>query len=198
MSLHVTLALMSLATAPTAAPAPAIADSACPVLMPDKVPVKGRQSPLDSLSFTAAGKTVKLCYGRPSARGRKMIGGENVPYGKLWRTGANEPTTLHADGTFHVEGLELESGSYSLYSVPGPESWKFVVNRSIRQWGLESEYTAEVAAQEVGRFEVPAEKLAQPVESLTFRVEEEPEGLSGVADVYLEWQTSRVRIRFVG
>jgi hypothetical protein len=87
MSLNVTLALMSLATAPTAAPAP-VADSACPVLMPDKVPVQGRQSPLDSLTFTAGGKTVKLCYGRPSARGRRMIGGEAVPFGKLWRPGS--------------------------------------------------------------------------------------------------------------
>lgn len=89
MSLNLTLALLSLATAPSAAPALVLADSACPVLMPDKVPVEGRQSPLDSVTFTAGGKTVKLCYGRPSARGRKMIGGDNVPYGKLWRTGAN-------------------------------------------------------------------------------------------------------------
>jgi hypothetical protein len=157
-----------------------------------------RKSPLRSVSLYLLGADVKICYGSPSLRGRTMIGGEAVPYGKLWRTGANEPTTVHADKEFQLEGLQLGAGSYSLYSVPGPESWQFVVNRSIRQWGLESEYTAEVAAQEVGRFEVPVETLARPVESLTFRVEEEPEGLSGVADVYLEWQTSRVRIRFVG
>src|SRR5919109_5015827 len=74
---------------PPAAPA---ADTACQVLLPKQVPVEGRKSPLDSLTFTVAGQPVKLCYGRPSSRGRTMIGGERVPYGKLWRTVANEPT----------------------------------------------------------------------------------------------------------
>ena len=108
MSLFVTLALMSLAAAPTAAPA--AADSACPVLMPDKVPVQGRQSPLDSLTFTAGGQTVKLCYGRASARGRKMIGGENVPYGKLWRTGANEPTVIFTPVALDIAGVKVAAG----------------------------------------------------------------------------------------
>jgi hypothetical protein len=90
MSLFAGLALLSL----VAAASPMPADSACPVLLPNDVPVKGRQSPLDSLTFTVANQTVKVCYGRPSARGRTMIGGQGVPYGKLWRTGANEPTVI--------------------------------------------------------------------------------------------------------
>ncbi len=118
MSLNLTLALLSLATAPSAAPAPVLADSACPVLMPDKVPVEGRQSPLDSVTFTAGGKTVKLCYGRPSARGRKMIGGELIPYGKLWRTGANEPTVIFTPVALDIAGVRVEPGKYSIYSVP--------------------------------------------------------------------------------
>ena len=118
MSLSVTLALLSLATAPTAAPAPAVADSACPVLMPDKVPVKGRQSQLDSLTFTAGGQTVKLCYGRPSARGRKMIGGEAVPFGKLWRTGANEPTVIFTPVALDIAGVKVGPGSIRSIRCP--------------------------------------------------------------------------------
>src|SRR5687767_10963204 len=115
MSLSVTLVLLSLASAP----APVVADSACPILKPDNVPAEGRQSPLDSLTFTAGGKTVKVCYGRPSTRGRKMIGGENVPFGKLWRTGANEPTVFFTPVALTIGGVKVPPGKYSLYSVPG-------------------------------------------------------------------------------
>ncbi len=189
MSLHLTLALMSLATAPTAAPAPAIADSACPVLMPDKVPVQGRQSPLDSLSFTAGGKTVKLCYGRPSARGRKMIGGENVPYGKLWRTGANEPTVIFTPVALDIAGIKVGPGKYSIYSVPGEKEWEIIVNRSTSQWGHESTYTKEVEAQEVGRGKAPVEKLSQPVETFTIVPHPAP---GEVRHLYFDWETTRV------
>ena len=158
---------------------------------------KPRVSPLRAVRLWLLSADVKICYGSPSLRGRTMIGGEAVPHGKLWRTGANEPTTVHTNRPILIEGVALAAGSYSLYSVPGPETWQFVVNRATRQWGLESEYTPEVAAHEVGRFEVPVETLDHPVEALDFRVEEEPEGLSGVADVFLEWQTTRVRLRVV-
>src|SRR5919107_4772277 len=159
MSLSVTLAGLTLAAAPAARLAPAaVADSACPVLLPNDVPVKGRQSPLDSLTFTAGGQTVKVCYGRPSAKGRKMIGGENVPYGKLWRTGANEPTVIFTPVALEIAGIKVAPGKYSLYSVPGEKEWEIIVNRSTSQWGHESTYTKEVQAQEVGRGRAPVEK----------------------------------------
>lgn len=189
MSLSVTLALLSLATAPTAAPAPALADSACPVLMPDKVPVEGRQSQLDSLTFTAGGQTVKLCYGRPSARGRKMIGGEAVPFGKLWRTGANEPTVVFTPVALDIAGVKVGPGKYSIYSVPDAKEWVIIVNRSTSQWGHESTYTKEVEAQEVGRGKAPVQKLSKPVETFTIV----PHPASGeVQHLYLDWETTRV------
>jgi hypothetical protein len=120
-----------------------------------------------------------------------MIGGAAVPFGKLWRTGANEPTTLHVDLPVHLAGLDLLPGSYAIYTVPGRERWQVIVNRSTRQWGLESEYTDAVASQELGRFEVPVETLARPVETLTFRAE--PSATDDY-DLVLEWQTTRIRI----
>jgi hypothetical protein len=187
MSMHLTLALLSLATAPV----PAVADSACPVLLPNDVPVKGRQSPLDSLTFTAAKQTVKLCYGRPSARGRKMIGGDNVPFGKLWRTGANEPTVIFTPVALDIAGVKVEPGKYSLYSVPGAKEWEIIVNRSTSQWGHESTYTKEVEAQEVGRGKAPVEKLSKPVEAFTIT----PHPASGeVLHLYLDWETTRVAV----
>ena len=189
MSLSVTLALLSLVTAPTAAPVSAVADSACPVLKPNDVPVKGRQSPLDSLTFTAGGQTVKLCYGRPSARGRKMIGGEHVPFGKLWRTGANEPTVIFTPVALDIAGIKVEPGKYSIYSVPNEKEWVIIVNRSTSQWGHESTYTKEVEAQEVGRGKASVQTLTKPAETFTIV----PHPVPGeVQHLYLDWETTRV------
>ena len=69
-----------------------IADAGgCILMNTEKLPVNKRVSPLDSLSFKVEKSNVKLCYSRPSLKGRTMIGGEAVPYGKIWRTGSNEP-----------------------------------------------------------------------------------------------------------
>jgi hypothetical protein len=187
MSLYATLALLSLA----AAPAPLAADSACPVLLPNDVPVQGRKSPLDSLTFTAATQTVKVCYGRPSARGRTMIGGQGGPYGKLWRTGANEPTVIFTPVALDIAGVQVPPGKYSLYTVPGEKEWEIIVNRSTSQWGHENSYTKDVQAQEVGRGKVPAEKLAAPVETFTIS----PDPSSGETQrLVLTWEKTRVAI----
>jgi hypothetical protein len=190
MSLNVTIALLALAAAPLPADVPtaAVADSACPVLMPDKVPVKGRQSSLDSLTFTAGKQTVKLCYGRPSARGRRMIGGESVPFGKLWRTGANEPTVFFTPVALEIAGIKVAPGKYSLYSVPSEKQWEIIVNRSTSQWGHESTYTKDVEAQEVGRGKASVERLSKPVE--TFTITPHPTGEA--QHLYLDWENTRV------
>jgi len=150
-----------------------------------------RTSPLDAVEIDLDGGHGKLCYGRPSLRGRRMIGGDAVPFGRLWRTGANEPTTVHFDTPVQFGELDLLPGSYSLYTVPGPAAWDVVVNRSTRQWGLESEYTDEIRRQEVGKFRVAVEVLERPVETLTFRT---VPAATGAVDLIFEWQTSRLRI----
>ena len=183
------VAAVSAAAAPLAPPAEST-DSACQVLHPDRVPAEGRKSPLDSLTFAVAGRPVKLCYGRPSSRGRTMLGGEAVPYGKLWRTGANEPTIFFTPAPLTVVGIKLPAGAYSLYTVPNAGEWEIIVNRSITQWGEESNYTAAVKAQEVGRAKVKSEAVATPVEAFTIR--SEPAGTG--ATLVLEWEKTRVRI----
>ena len=166
-------------------------DTACQVMNPDRVPAKGRKSPLDSLTFTVGNKPVKLCYGRPSSRGRVMVGGEAVPFGKLWRTGANEPTIFYNPLPITVAGMKVPAGVYSLYTVPGATQWEIIVNRSTSQWGEEHNYTPEVQAQEVGRATVRSEALADPIEVFTIRAEP---GANGAATLLLEWEKTRVRI----
>lgn len=152
-----------------------------------------RASPLLDLRFGVGTAHARVCYGAPSLRGRTMLGGNAVPFGKLWRTGANEPTTLHLTGAATLGGVVLGPGSYALYTIPGPESWTVIVNRSTRQWGLESEYTPEVERGELGRFTVAPETLAAPVERLAFRAEPGSEGTA----LLLEWQTTRIRMPLV-
>jgi hypothetical protein len=163
-------------------------DTTCPHR---NVPLEGRKSPLDSVTFSVAHKEVKVCYGRPSSRGRVMLGGSDIPYGKIWRTGANEPTIIYAPIPLKVAGLSVAPGVYSLYTVPGPKEWEVIVNRSTSQWGRENNYTAEVKAQEVGRAKVKVEAVSAPVETFTIRAE--PSGNAGAALV-LEWEKTRIRI----
>jgi hypothetical protein len=158
--------------------------------MTSNMPVEGRASPYDSTLITVGGRSAKICYGRPSARGRTMIGGEAVPYGQLWRTGANEPTTLHLPFAAEIAGVRLEPGSYSLYTMPGLEQWVVILNRSITQWGHEGRYTAEVRAQEVGRGTAPSSSTPSHVEQFTIRSEPTADG----ASLILEWENTRVTI----
>ncbi len=183
---------------PTAAPLPA-ASPAVAVPSPaethctpsPRMPVADRASPYDSTRFTVDGAEALVCYGRPAARGRTMIGGEAVPFGKLWRTGANEPTIVHLPVAARVAGVPLDAGSYSLYTIPGASEWTVILNRSTSQWGHEARYTDEIRAQEVGRATVAAERAPSPVESFTIRALPAEDGAQ---DLLLEWETTRVRI----
>jgi DUF2911 family protein len=189
MYLATVFALTAL-TSGGAAPTP-LATHPDPVCPSRNVPLEGRKSPLDSLTFSINRQPVKVCYGRPSSRGRTMLGGKDIPYGKLWRTGANEPTIFYAPIPLRVAGLNVPPGVYSLYTVPGRREWEIIVNRSTSQWGEEGKYTDEVKAQELGRAKVKSEALKTPVE--TFTIKAEPEG-DRAASLLLDWEKTRVRI----
>lgn len=153
-----------------------------------------RPSPMGSVSFAVGDAKVKVCYGRPASRGRRMIGGKHVPFGRLWRTGANEPTTILSTGGLDIAGVSVPAGRTSLYTVPGPETWEVILNRSTSQWGLESEYSDAVKAQELGRAILRAEPPAFPTERLTFFVEPLPQGSSDGVELVLRWERAQVRI----
>ena len=186
------VSLLIAGSAPLAAvPGPLAADTACVVQNPQRMPAEGRQSTLDSLTFAVGTQRVKVCYGRPSLRGRAMIGGSAVPYGKLWRTGANEPTMFFTPIALDIAGIRVAPGLYSLYTVPGEKAWEIIVNRATSQWGHENQYTEAVKRQEVGRGKAPAERLAAPVETFTIRAEP---GSGQAQTMVLEWDRARVRI----
>lgn len=161
-----------------------------PHCVPQRANLEGRASPYDSVSVTVGDALVRVCYGRPSARGRTMLGGEHVPYGRIWRTGANEPTTLHVTAPVTLAGIALAPGSYSLYTIPEEDEWTVLVNASTDQWGHERFYEG-VSERDIGRAAVAAERLDEHVETFTIRAEARAEG---AADLFLEWERTRVRI----
>ena len=155
--------------------------------------LEGRGSPYDSLSLSVGDAPAKVCYGRPSARERQIFGGL-IPYDTLWRTGANEPTTIHLSFSAEIAGLPVSPGAYTLYSVPRRDSWDIILNRSTSQWGLESDYTSEVRAQEVGRATVSTRRAPAFVE--TFTISAQPTGMNS-SELLLEWENTRVVIPIV-
>jgi hypothetical protein len=113
---------------------------------------------------TIDGVEVSIEYGRPNVKGREIWGGL-VPYGKVWRTGADEATTISFSADVTVEGKALAAGTYSLFTVPGEGSWEIVFNKVANQWGA-FKYDAVEDALRVTV--TPAE--SDFVESLTFGI----------------------------
>jgi len=151
----------------------------------------GRPSPLDSAQVTVAGAILKVCYGRPSVRGRQVAGGL-VPYGQPWRLGANEPTTLHLPVAAEIAGVRVAPGSYSLYVVASERAWEVHVNQLVNRWGIPID--AAVQAEDAGKGSVPVEQNSPPVEMLTLSFAP-PNGNGTV--LVVEWETLRVRIPIV-
>jgi hypothetical protein len=146
-----------------------------------------RASPLGSLTFDVDNHAVRVCYGRPSAREREVFGGM-VPYGQLWRTGANEPTRLYTGHPISVAGIALGPGRYTLYTIPDRESWRLFINNSVLQWG--NNMTDGVRDQEVGFTIVPSDTTTEYVETFTISAESD----ASAANLVLEWERTRVVI----
>ena len=132
---------------------------------------------------------VELNYSRPGAKGRPVFG-NLVPFGKLWRTGANENTTISFSDDVIIDGKTLKKGKYALYTVPRIESWDIIFYTTTDNWGLPEQFNeANVALKTT----VKEEALSKPVESLTINIS----GLD-TSSAYLEifWENSFVSLKF--
>lgn len=140
----------------TAAPAPAAAPAAQPIA-----------SPRDSAEGTVGGAKVLVDYGRPSKRGRVIFSETGLaPYGQVWRTGANAATTLVTSAPLMVGETALPAGTYTLYTIPGPDRWQLVINGQTGQWGTEYDQSKDVA-----RVPMQVTALSAPVEQFEIAVE---------------------------
>ncbi|WP_147201785.1 DUF2911 domain-containing protein [Segetibacter aerophilus] len=129
-----------------------------------------RQSP----KMTATGKigeaNITITYSSPAVKGRNIWGGL-VPYGKVWRAGANEATIFETDKDVMVEGKKLAAGKYSLYALPGEKEWQFIFNSQTGQWGIErSGETTRKADKDVLVVNVKPQVTSSMEESLLYQV----------------------------
>lgn len=91
-------------------------------------------SPLKQLTGSIDGVDVTVTYGSPAAKGRALWG-ELVPYDEVWRTGANEATTIEFSGDVMIEDQPLAAGKYSFFTIPGESDWTLIFNTESDQWG---------------------------------------------------------------
>ena len=146
-------------------------------------------SPKGYIKQTVGLTDVEVTYSRPGARGRAVFG-NLVPFGKLWRTGANENTIINFSDDVVIDGKTLKKGKYSIYTIPKIESWEVIFYLSTDNWGLPENWNESYV---VLRTTVKEDALPTPVESFTI-------GINGLDQnfAYLEmaWENSHVALKF--
>jgi hypothetical protein len=130
------------------------------------------------------GKTVKVDYSSPRAKGRKIFGAASdkalVPYGEVWRTGANEATTFVTGANVTVGGKDVPAGSYTIFTVPSPDKWMLIINKKTGEWGIPYKYEAD----ELARVPMTVSKTAAPVENFAIAFDQ----AGGKCTLRMEWE----------
>ncbi|HEX8871225.1 MAG TPA: DUF2911 domain-containing protein [Candidatus Acidoferrum sp.] len=145
-----------------------------------------RPSPPAKATFDlGGGKSITVEYSSPRAKGRKIFG-DVVPYGKVWRTGANEATTFVTTADLTVGGTSVPAGTYSIFSVPNSEKWALIISKKVPGWG--TDYPGE--ANDLARIDMKVSALSSPVENFTISFEKTATG----ANMNLEWERTRASV----
>src|SRR5262250_341486 len=92
------------------------------------------------------GKAITVDYSSPRMKGRKIFGGL-VPYGEVWRTGANEATAFNTTADLNVEGKDVPVGNYTIFTVPEQGKWTLIINKQTGEWGIPYKYEANELAR---------------------------------------------------
>jgi hypothetical protein len=147
-------------------------------------------SPLQTIKQTFALSDITIEYSRPSAKGR-VIFGDVVSFGSVWRTGANSTTKITFGEDVKVEGNDVKAGTYGLYSVPNKDSWEIMLYKDLTLGGNVADYKKE---NEVVRFTVKPTALTEKVETFAINV---ADITANSANVELVWEKTRVAFKVV-
>jgi hypothetical protein len=131
------------------------------------------------------GKTIKTDYSSPRMKGRKIYGGL-VPFGAVWRTGANEATTFVATSDVKVHDRLVPAGSYTMFTVPDGDKWTLIINKKTKEWGIPYKYEKD----ELARVDMKVTKLPSPVENFTISYDKAGMGCT----MHLDWETTRASV----
>ena len=138
-------------------------------------------SPAATANATLDSATVAITYNAPSIRGRKIMG-KLVPYGKVWRTGANPATTIKTSADLKFGNLAVPAGTHTLYTLPGESKWLLIVNKQTGQWG--TEYSE---AQDLGRVPMMSKPLSSPQEVMSISFENTT---ATSTELHVRWETT--------
>jgi hypothetical protein len=144
-----------------------------------------RPSPPGTAEVTLKNKKITIDYSRPSLKGRK-VGQELAPYGKVWRTGANEATALNTEIDLNIGGAKVPAGKYTLYTLPSEGTWKLIINKQTGQWGTQYD-----ESQDLARVDMKKTALPQSVEQFTISFDKKNEN---TANLNLDWENTRVSV----
>ena len=147
---------------------------------------QGKPSPPASTTCDlGGGKSIKTDYSSPRMKGRKIYG-ELVPYGKVWRTGANEATTFVTSSDVVVGGKTVPAGSYTLFTIPNADKWTLIINKKTGEWGIPYKYESD----ELARVDMKVSKLPSPVENFTISYEKSGNGCT----MNIDWESTRASV----
>jgi Protein of unknown function (DUF2911) len=131
------------------------------------------------------GQTITIDYSSPRAKGRKIYGGI-VPFGQIWRTGANESTTFVTTVDLNVGGTTVPAGNYTIFTVPNEDKWQLVISKKTGEWG--TDYPGP--SNDLARIDMKVSKLPSPVEDFTISFEKAGSG----ANLNIDWETTRASV----
>jgi Protein of unknown function (DUF2911) len=145
-----------------------------------------RPSPAASATCDlGAGKTIKTDYSSPRVKGRKIYG-ELVPFGQVWRTGANEATTFVPSADVVVGGKTVPAGSYTIFAIPNADKWTLIINKKTGEWGIPYKYESD----ELARVDMKVSKLPSPVENFTIAYDKS----AGGCTMSIDWEKTRASV----
>lgn len=142
-------------------------------------------SPTQTIKQDFGISSIELTYSRPGIKGRKIFG-DLVPYGQVWRTGANAVTKIKFADDVTIAGQALKAGEYAIFSVPNEKDWEIIINKDAANWGTEYKPTDDVL-----RVKLPSTKLENPVETFTMQFANVK---SNSADLQIMWDKTMVAV----
>ena len=147
--------------------------------------LKLRPSPLAIASMRYQDHYVKITYSQPQMKNREIFG-HLVPFGKVWRTGANEATEITTTKDIQIDGIVLRAGTYSLLTIPEKDTWTIIINADIGMWGAYN-YNPQ---KDIWRFDVPVQSNDKIYEPFTIIFDQR----NDVADLLIMWDNVKVSI----
>ena len=133
----------------------------------------------------SGGKSVKIDYSSPRMKGRKIFGGL-VPYGEVWRAGANEATTFVTDTDVTVGGTKVPAGSYTIFAVPNADEWQLVISKKTGEWG--TAYPGP--SNDLARIDMKVSQLSSPMENFTIAFDHSASGCT----LSMSWENTKASV----